>query len=73
MDHWELARKLYAAGFSHQEVRSVWAYAWNEQRLPRTGRKRTPWEAQALEEIEVRLDDIEFPPGESFSLNNYFG
>ena len=73
MDHWALARKLYAAGYSHQEVRSIWAYAWNEQQLPRSGRKRQSWEASALEEVEVRLDEIEFPAGRNFSLNNYYG
>jgi hypothetical protein len=74
VDMWEVAKKLYAAGYSHPEVRRIWAYAWNEQHVGRAGNKRPPWEALALEEVEVRPDEVEFPPGTNLSggVSNYF-
>ena len=74
MDEWQLAEKLYAAGYSHGEVRDVWAYARAEQVLPQVGRKRFPWEALALDEIGVGLDEIEFRPTSRIpnGRSNYF-
>jgi hypothetical protein len=61
MDMFEAAKKLYLVGYSHEEVRCVWAYAYNEQHLPDAKRKRRKWEAVALDEAQISPFDIDFP------------
>lgn len=74
MDLWQLAEQLYAAGYSHEQVRRLRAYAWNEQHIGRSGRKRKPWEAVALEEVDTRPDDVVFRPKTDLSsgISSYF-
>lgn len=72
MDKWDLAKKLYAAGYEHREVRSVWAYAWNEQHVGRSQNKRKPWQQIALERVDVSADEIEFDVTDKGELTSYF-
>lgn len=73
MHHQEVARRLIAAGYSAREIHSVWSYAWNEQHIPISGKKRKPKAALILEEIGISPLEIEFDPGMNFStLSNYF-
>ena len=71
MDIHELAKILYDAGYEHRQVRSIWGYAWSEQSMPRSGRKRVPWEKKALDEIGVDIGEIEFYDNFDGNLNNY--
>ena len=53
MDKFVLARKLNGVGYSHQQVRSIWDYAYQEQTQPEAGkRKKKRWQAVALEELQ---------------------
>jgi len=72
MDKFVLAQKLYEVGYTHQQVRSVWNYAYNEQRLPEAGkRKRKRWQAIALEEVQVNPLEIELNDRPGLK-SNYF-
>ena len=72
MDKFVLAQKLYEAGYTHQQVRSVWTYAYNEKTLPEAGkRKKKRWQAVALNEVQVSPQEIDFHDGRVLK-NNYF-
>ncbi len=71
MSQWELANKLYAAGYTHDEVRSVWVYAYHEQTLPEAGRRKKRWQAKALDEVKVNPLDVDFGL-EKPVMGNYF-
>jgi len=72
MDKLELAKLLYDEGYEHREVRAIWAYAWNEQNVGVSGKKRKPWQLEALEKISVAVEEIEFLESDSGDLPNYF-
>jgi len=72
MDKFELAIKLYDQGYEHREVRAIWAYAWNEQNVGVSGKKRKPWQLKALENIAVTIEEIEFTETDGVHLSNYF-
>ncbi len=72
MDKWQLAKLLYEEGYDHQQVRSVWAYAWNEQHVGLSAKKRKPWQLKALEKIKIEIEDIEFSVGDNGELSNFF-
>jgi hypothetical protein len=72
MDKFELAKKLYEIGYSHDQVRSIWAYAWNEQHVGISGRKRIPWQQEALDLVSVKIEDIEFYDNDKGEFSNYF-
>ncbi len=72
MDKFVLARKLYALGYTHQQVRSVWNYAHQEQTLPESGaRKKKRWQAVALEELQVSPLEVDLSDATGLK-NNYF-
>jgi len=60
MDKFELAERLYKVGYNHKDVRSIWAYAWDEQHIGQSGKRKKPWQLKALEEISVNINEIEF-------------
>ncbi len=72
MDKFELAKKLYDKGYEHRKVRSIWAYAWNEQHIGRSGKKRKSWQLKALEEVCVSVEEIEFSEADNGEDNSYF-
>jgi len=73
MDMWILAKKLYSLGYTHRQIRRVWAYAWNEQHIGQSGRKRKAWEGLALEQAGVLPTEVEFPDrGNYGDVSNYF-
>lgn len=72
MDKFVLARKLYEIGYTHQEVRSIWNYASQEQTLPEAGkRKKKRWQAVALEEVGISALEVDLSDGPGLK-NNYF-
>ncbi len=72
MDKFVLAQKLYDAGYTHDQVRSVWDYAYQEQTLPVSGKhKKKRWQAAALEEVQVNPLEIDLSGGRGLK-NNYF-
>lgn len=72
MDKFVLARKLYGVGYTHQQVRSIWDYAHQEQTLPEAGkRKKERWQATALQELQVNPLEVDLSDGAGFK-NNYF-
>jgi len=71
MNKFELAKMLYAEGYEHREVRSIWAYAWNEQNVGRAGKKRRPWQSKALDKVGVNAAEIQFEPTDGGDLNSY--
>lgn len=72
MDKFLLARKLYGIGYTHQQVRSIWNYAYQEQALPESGkRKKKRWQAVALEELQVSPLEVDLSDGLGLK-NNYF-
>jgi len=72
MDKFVLARKLYDAGYTHQQVRSIWNYAYQEQTLPEAGeRKKKRWQAVALHELQVSPLEVDLSDGRGLK-NNYF-
>ena len=72
MDKFVLARRLYGMGYTHQQVRSIWNYAHQEQTLPEAGkRKKKRWQAVALEELQVSPLDVDLSGGPGLK-NNYF-
>jgi len=72
MDKFELAKKLYAEGYEHREVRSIWAYAWNEQNVGSAVKKRKSWQLKALEKVGVTIEEIRFEPTDDGDLSSYF-
>jgi len=60
MDKFELAERLYKVGYTHKDVRSIWAYAWDEQHIGQSGKRKKPWQLKALEEISVNINEIKF-------------
>ena len=72
MTKFELAEKLYKAGYEHREVRAIWAYAWNEQNVGKSVKKRKPWQEKALDEVSVEIESIDFKPEDDGDLNSYF-
>jgi len=60
MDKFKLADKLYEVGYTHKDVRSIWAYVWDEQHVGQSGKRKKPWQLKALEEISVKIKEIEF-------------
>ena len=72
MDKFELERKLYSCGYSHEQVRSVWNYAHQEQTLPEAGKRtKKRWQLAALDEVQVSPLEIDFYDGPGLK-NNYF-
>jgi hypothetical protein len=71
MDKWKLAELLYAKGYEHREVRSIWAYVYGEQHVARVG-KRKPWQQKALDDAGVDALEIVFEVSDSAELNSYF-
>ncbi len=72
MDKFVLARKLYDIGYTHQQVRSIWDYAYQEQTLPESGkRKKKRWQVVALEELRVSPLKVDLSDGPGLK-NNYF-
>ncbi|WP_041672656.1 hypothetical protein [Sulfurovum sp. NBC37-1] len=68
MNKFELADKLYKVGYEHKDVKSIWAYAWDEQHIGQSGKKRKPWQLKALEEVSVKIEDIEFDSNDTSHL-----
>lgn len=72
MDKFVLAQKLYEIGYTHQQVRSIWNYAYQEQTLPDAGkRKKKRWQAVALEDVQVSPLEVDLSDGPGLK-NNYF-
>ena len=72
MDKFALAKRLYSVGYTHQQVRSIWNYAHQEQTLPGAGkRKKKRWQAIALEELQVNPLDVDLSDGPGLK-SNYF-
>lgn len=72
MDKFVLAQKLYDAGYTRNQVRSIWDYTYQEQTLPVSGKhKKKQWQAVALEEVQVSLLEIDISGGPGLK-NNYF-
>ena len=72
MTKWELAHKLYAVGYTHEQVRSIWTYVHNEQVLPQSGKRKHPrWQAKALIEVQATVQEVIFSPGGGY-ISNYF-
>ncbi len=72
MNKFELAEKLYAEGYEHREVRSIWVYAWNEQNVGSAKSKRRPWQLKALEQVGVSAEEIQFESTDGGDLGSYF-
>lgn len=72
MTKWDLAQKLYEVCCTHNEVRSIWDHALQEQTLPEAGRRKKRWQAQALEEVQVSPLNIDLGLDKPVGLGNYF-
>ncbi len=72
MDKFVLAQKLYSRGYTPEQVRSIWNYAYQEQTLPVSSKhKKKRWQAVALEEVQVNPLEIDLSGGLGLK-NNYF-